>query len=136
MAVKGKVRSVVDLLGLFADAASFNLISSLRDVISSVGMHSFTTITVGTYTVQPTDWLMRADCTGGIVIAQLPEASTVLGQEFALKKLDVSANHARFSTTGGQTIDGAATLDVATQYSSTRVIAVGAPGNAGWDVVP
>jgi hypothetical protein len=51
----------------------------------------------------------------------LPSASTVVGQEFKVKKIDSSANAVTVSTTSSQTIDGNLTYSLPTIYKSVTL---------------
>lgn len=73
---------------------------------------------------------IRADCTAGAVVMTLETAVGCDGRMHTLKKIDSSGNAASFATTGGQTIDGAATSSLAAQYGAVTVISNG----ANWDV--
>jgi hypothetical protein len=51
----------------------------------------------------------------------LPSASTVVGQEFKVKKIDSSSNAVTVSTTSSQTIDGSLTYSLPTIYKSVTL---------------
>jgi hypothetical protein len=51
----------------------------------------------------------------------LPSASTVVGQQYQIKKIDSSANAVTVSTTSSQTIDGNLTYSLATIYKSVTL---------------
>jgi len=51
----------------------------------------------------------------------LPSASTVVGQQYQIKKIDSSANAVTVSTTSSQTIDGNLTYTLATIYKSVTL---------------
>jgi hypothetical protein len=66
------------------------------------------------YTVLTSDYAFLCDCTGGVIVVNLP---TAIGntRELQLKKIDVSANAVNIDAFGTETIDGALTntdLDV------------------------
>jgi len=51
----------------------------------------------------------------------LPSASTIVGQQYQIKKIDSSANAVTVSTTSSQTIDGNLTYTLATIYKSVTL---------------
>lgn len=59
----------------------------------------------------------------------LPAAATCPGREYAIKRL--GTNTVTIDPNGAETIDGAATLDLTTQYQTARVVSDG----ANWHVV-
>jgi len=62
-----------------------------------------------------------ANCAVNPLTIQLPSASSVLGQQFIVKKIDSSANAATISTTSSQTIDTANTYVLSSQYMAAGV---------------
>lgn len=89
-----------------------------------------------TYTVQPTDYAIRADASGGAFTVTLPDAKTVLGQIFVVKRLNSGANAVTVAAAGGLLIDGAATSALATQYASLGFQAFQNGTVFGYDVLP
>jgi len=77
------------------------------------------TETSGPYTIVATDFLVIGDTTGGSFTVNLP-ASPTTGDMYAVKK-SVAANTLTFSG-NGKNIDGAASIAIATQYTSYTVI--------------
>jgi len=80
----------------------------------------------GAYTVQMSDGVVN--CTSGTFTVTLPTAAGIAGQWFAVK--NSGAGVITVATTGGQTIDGAASIALAAT-NVTRVVSDG----ANWIVV-
>ena len=58
------------------------------------------------YTVLATDYTILADATAGSFNILLPDAASVDGQLFNIKRIDGTANEVAITTTSSQTIDG------------------------------
>ena len=76
----------------------------------------FVTVTANT-TLNPTSTAVLVNAASGPITITLP---TAVGDnhQYYVKKIDASSNAVTVATTGGQTIDGAATSGVQNQYSS------------------
>lgn len=70
------------------------------------------------YTATATDHTILVDATAGVVTITLPAAATNAGREYAIKKIDASANAVTIDANGAELIDGAATQALATQWKS------------------
>ena len=82
------------------------------------------------YTTTATDTLLKADCTvASFTITLLGAASA--GQPVTIKRVDGSANTVTIATTGGQSIDGQATLALTGQYVAVTLVSDG----ANWFVI-
>ena len=57
------------------------------------------------YTVTASDCTILCDATAGAFDVLLPDAATVPGQIFNIKRIDATTNAVGITTTGGQTID-------------------------------
>jgi hypothetical protein len=75
--------------------------------------------------------VLLGDATGAAFTVTLPPAAQYKGLQFIIKKVDASANAVTIDGAGSETIDGAATLDLASQYDSATVISDG----TGWHVI-
>jgi len=65
---------------------------------------------------------INCDCTAGNIIINLPASSTLRdGQEYWIKKTDVSANTVTINRNGAETIDGAVSKLLDTQYESLTI---------------
>jgi len=72
--------------------------------------------------------LTLVDASSGAVTITLPSALTSSALEFRVKKIDSSANNVIVDGDGSETIDGATTATITTQYESITLISNG----TGW----
>jgi len=83
-------------------------------------------ITAGVASITLTDFYLEFDASGGNITTTLPSAVTVkAGMGFWLIRSDGSVNSVTLATTGGQTINGAASAQITSQYSSLHVVSNG-----------
>lgn len=85
--------------------------------------------------VLPTDCLVMADATGGAITVTLPEASDVLGLRVTVKRMNGGGNAVTVSRSGTDTIDGANTAALGSQYARVTVQAWKDGSSYGWAVV-
>ncbi len=69
--------------------------------------------------------LVLVSASGGDVPIFLPTAESSKDRYFTIKKIDSAVNLVRVKASGGQLIDGAETLDIATQYESVSIVSDG-----------
>ncbi|MDD5625884.1 MAG: hypothetical protein PHG83_01815 [Patescibacteria group bacterium] len=80
-----------------------------------------------TYTATASDDIILCDASGGGFVITLPTAVGIAGREYTIKKIDSSANQCGYTTTSGQTIDGAAmTYQLGTQWQTRTMVSDGA----------
>jgi endoglucanase Acf2 len=73
------------------------------------------------------DFYLTLDATAGAVVATLPSAVTVKsGMGFSFMRIDGSANAVTLATTGGQTINGAASAAITLRYGVLVAVSDGA----------
>lgn len=77
--------------------------------------------------------LTKVDATSGNLSIQLPDAASVEGELWAVKKEDSTGNTVTMTTTGGDTIDGAATAVLDTENEVVTVLAD--DGTDGWAII-
>ena len=77
------------------------------------------------YDILTTDCIVLVDASGGAKTVTLPQASTVTGRIFTVKKIDSSSNSVTLDGFSTETIDGATTKTLATQYKSFTVVSTG-----------
>lgn len=82
------------------------------------------TVTANT-TVTATDQIILVDATAGAVTVTLDAATAFGKKEIFIKKIDSSANAATITAAGTDTIDGAASISLATQYASADLVSDG-----------
>lgn len=80
----------------------------------------------GAYTATVSDFLILCDATSGAFTVTLPAASTQKGLMLTIKKIDSSANAVTIDGNAAETIDGAATVSLASQYNSRTIVSSGA----------
>lgn len=76
--------------------------------------------------VPQTASVVTSDATSGAVTLTLPSAATVgNGKTYRFKKIDASGNSVTVNTSSSQTIDGASSKSLTTQWQSLTVISDG-----------
>lgn len=83
------------------------------------------------YTVLSTDYHMSCDTTAGVLVVDLPNAPAT-GTSYVVKDLSGTAdtNNITISTAGAETIDGAATFVMNTEYESVNLLYNG----SSWEI--
>lgn len=82
------------------------------------------------YTVLVTDDVIRGDDTSGAITVNLPAVASSLGRKLRFKKLSAS-NSITVDGNASETIDGATTQALSSQYDSLTIICNG----TSWDIV-
>ena len=101
-----------------AVGAFFNLGSGLR-VSGPLQMPSSSK--TAAYTIGASDSLILADGTTAAFTVTLPNAGSLTGEVFTIKRTNTGANNITVGTTSSQTIDGATTKTLGAQWSSITV---------------
>lgn len=83
------------------------------------------------HTLTGTDSVVLGNAVGGAFTLTLPTAVSIAGRTYTLKKTDSSGNTVTLATTGGQTIDGAASASLSSQYQYMTVASDG----SNWMIV-
>lgn len=85
------------------------------------------------YTATNQDHNILVDATSNTVTITLPTATTLAGQEYSIKdwKGQAATRNITVATTSAQTIDGASTKVISTNFSSVRVVSDG----ANWAII-
>lgn len=81
--------------------------------------------------VNADDYLLLVDATAGAVVVNYPAAASNAGRILTVKKIDASANTVTIDGNAAETIDGAATQVIVTQYTS---LTTQCNGTAWWIV--
>jgi hypothetical protein len=102
--------------------STFQVVGSFATAISAK---------TGAYTLTGTDDTVTGNATTATFALTLPTAVGIAGRRYVLKKTDASANAVTVATTSSQTIDGATTYSLATQYKYVIVMSDG----ANWIIV-
>ena len=72
------------------------------------------------YTVAADDSTITADASGGAFQVTLPTAASIAGRQYTIKRTG-AANNVTVGTTSAQTIDGASTKTLGTQFATITV---------------
>jgi len=83
------------------------------------------------YTALQSDDVILGDATSGAITITLPTAVGFSGKVFNVKKTDSSVNSVTIATTSSQTIDGALTAPLISQYQSLTLVSNG----TNWSVL-
>lgn len=86
----------------------------------------------GATTLDTSHSVVLADASGGAFTIALPKAGAFAGRLFQIKKVDSSANAVTIDGDGSETIDGAATYALATQYQAVALLSDG----TNWLLLP
>jgi hypothetical protein len=113
-----------DVLGVVAPAGSVAVSVNDRNVFSVATK-------TANYTILSTDHTIRVDATGGAVTITLPDAGTVSGRVFCVKKVDLTSNAVNIATTSAQTIDDETGVAVYLKGTSITVQSNG----TNWDIL-
>jgi len=106
---------LVEVARLQGAAEPFMQLSSL-----GYGVKTITADYIAAY-----DAVIRCDASAGALTISLPTASGITGKAYLIKKVDSSANAITIDPYGTETIDGAATVTLASQYDSVIVVSDG-----------
>jgi hypothetical protein len=87
--------------------------------------------TTTSITVQADIYIVRVNATGGARTITLPAAAANEGRVLVIKKIDASANAVTVDGNAAETIDGALTFSLPTQYKAVLLYCNG----SGWDVI-
>lgn len=75
------------------------------------------------YTITEGDDVVLGDATAAAFTVTLPPVAKYKGRTFVIKKIDGSANAITVDGTASETIEGAATASLASQYDGVTVLA-------------
>jgi len=73
------------------------------------------------YTITLEDHTVLVDCTSGALTITLPKAYDAFEYEFRIMKVDAGGNAVTVDGNGSETINGATTLSLASQYSAATI---------------
>lgn len=85
-----------------------------------------------TYTVTGDVFYVRADASGGSFTITLPPALGEAGRQIVIKRISSGAGTVTIDTTGSDTIDGASSVTLSSQYDVDHFIS---NGNNGWELI-
>ena len=109
---------------------AYSIATNPTPMFANIKTNSTTKMT--NYTITESDRAVRCDATSGAFSITLPDATTVVGIEYIIKKVDSSTNTITINTTSSQTIDFATTQTLANQYE-TLIVRANSVGN--WSII-
>jgi len=83
------------------------------------------------YTLTDSDSYVRCDASAGARRLRLPSAKGIEGREYTIKKIDPSSNICTIQPEEGETIEGAESYQLTTQWQYLTIISTG----MGWEVI-
>lgn len=98
--------------------------------VSSLSGHIVTTAAL-TYTLTRLDSVLLVDATAGAVTVNVPAAADYTDRQWIVKKIDASANAVTLDAAGANTIDGAGTLALTSQWDRAHI----ASNGTAWFVI-
>jgi len=96
--------------------------SDLRGIVKIGGSH---VVSVTTAHTASDEGVILADATAGNLTISLPQASTVPGHIYKIKKTDSNTNKVTIDPNGAETIDGSSTFDLISQYDVIELVSDG-----------
>lgn len=94
---------------------------TVLESLGSVGAKANNPVRTAAYTADATDFLVLCNASGGAFTVTLPAAAAAAGRIYTIKKIDSSANAVTVDGAGAETIDGAATRNLAAQYDALLI---------------
>lgn len=101
----------------------------LRNLIGTGNLATGIVSKTAAYTATANDGTIEVNASGGAVTITLPAVTGTAGRIFVIKKTDSSGNAVTVDANASETIDGATTVSLASQYS-TCIIQANAAGTA------
>lgn len=93
-----------------------------RDFVGRYQKIAGTSTITATATLTPTSTgTQLVNATAGAVTVNLPSASLMIWQVYSIKKIDATANAVTIDPSGSETIDGASTLALTTQWQRVQI---------------
>lgn len=105
--------------------------SAIRQLTISGALALATVSVSATTTADKTHYTIRVDASGANRTINLPAASGATGRVYVIKKIDSSANTVTIDGSGSETIDGATTKVLNTQYTGYMIQCNG----TNWDII-
>ena len=121
------IRTFSAIQALFADNTTRDITpQDLRDFVQSVMGDIPYVAKTANYTATENDEFISCDATGGVITITLPAcASTRVGKRYVVKKID-AANNVVLDGNASETIDGATTKTLSSQWAVMTIVNTGA----------
>lgn len=95
---------------------------TLNALLTTTGINTaLSTITAVTYTATSTDHTLLCDATSNAITITLPASSGATGRIYNIKKIDASVNAVTVDGNASETIDGATTQVLSTQWQNLQI---------------
>lgn len=117
---------------VYESKESYGMKGWFSSVFRFIKRRTAITTQTATYVVPDNIFHVRMDATAGARTVTLPAALSYEGRQILVTKIDSSANAVTVAAAGADTIQGAASVALAAQWSKVLVIS---NGTNGWDVV-
>lgn len=117
----------VPLATVVAGASTITSVTDARIAFAAVGAGARVNVATATttYAIPSSAGLVKFDATAGAFTATLPSASVNPGMVVRVDKVDSSGNAITIATTSSQTINGASTLSLTTQWLIKTLVSDG-----------
>jgi hypothetical protein len=96
-----------------------------EQILTKSERHAYTSISTNT-TLDATHNVVDVDASSAAITITLPTAVGINGREYVIRKLDSSANAVTVDGNGAETVNGAATKALSTQYETVHIMSDGA----------
>ncbi len=116
-----------------SDGATIGTYDGMQYAVSSDTLNNVVSITNSDspYTASTSNHTIQANATSGAITVNLPTAVGNGGRTYYIKKTDSSGNAVTIDPNGAQTIDGSATVVLATQYANIFIESDG----SNWTII-
>jgi len=94
--------------------------SSALQVVGPIATAINTSAKTGAYTITATDSTIQADASGGAFQVTLPTAASIAGRQYTIKRINAT-NNVTVGCSGAETIDGATTKTLGSQWATGTV---------------
>lgn len=99
------------------------LAQAILQVQERLRMHPLAVVAVtADYTALDQDLVVLANATSGVITVTLPTAKGREGRRIIVKKTDASGNAVTIDANGSETIDGATTVPLSSQYATREMV--------------
>jgi hypothetical protein len=96
-----------------------------EQIFTKAERHAYTSVSTAT-TLDATHNVVDVDASSAAITITLPTAVGINGREYVIRKLDSSGNAVTVDGNGAETINGAATKALSTQYETVHIMSDGA----------
>lgn len=125
MLIYDATNTIWEVIGTL-NAAFVNVVNTFtaEQVYAATVRHSYTSSS-SDITLAATYEVANIDASGGGITITLPAAANIAGRQYTIRKSDASANAVTVDGNASETINGAATYALTTQYQSVTIMSDG-----------